>query len=188
MALLLRQVEAALLRSAASRLDSFPMTRFQARSSDRENAASPSRRTAGYLLNAMMAITTGSVLSRSSRAGKGITGRVIGVAADPPTIDPIVAAQLGNTPAVCRKPYIHPRVLACYLDGSLRPTLAMLEASVRALEMYAVEGVVMRLLAQWHAGGADATNAADRAVSRALGENAATARPPRPARAKPGPR
>ena len=30
-----------------------------------------------------------------------------------------VAAQLGNTAAVCRKSYIHPDVVACYLDGSL---------------------------------------------------------------------
>ena len=30
-----------------------------------------------------------------------------------------VAAQLGNTVAVCRKSYIHPEVVECYLDGSL---------------------------------------------------------------------
>jgi len=30
-----------------------------------------------------------------------------------------VAAQLGNTAAVCRKSYIHPEIVACYLDGSL---------------------------------------------------------------------
>jgi hypothetical protein len=75
-----------------------------------------------------------------------------------------VAEQLGNTPAVCRKSYIHPRVLASYLDGSLRPTLAMIEASVHEPEMWAVEGVVMRLLAEWHAGGSKATEAADKAV------------------------
>jgi DNA topoisomerase-1 len=60
-----------------------------------------------------------------------------------------VAAQLGNTPAVCRKSYIHPRAIACYLDGSLRPTLAGIARSVRSPEMWAVEGVVMKLLAQW---------------------------------------
>jgi DNA topoisomerase-1 len=81
-----------------------------------------------------------------------------------------VAAQLGNTPAVCRKSYIHPRALACYLDGSLRPTLTMIEVSVREPEMWAVEGAVMRLLAEWHAGGGRATEASDRAVSLALGE------------------
>jgi DNA topoisomerase I len=30
-----------------------------------------------------------------------------------------VAAQLGNTPAVCRSSYIHPEILNCYIDGSL---------------------------------------------------------------------
>ena len=62
-----------------------------------------------------------------------------------------VAEQLGNTPAVCRKSYIHPRVLSSYLDGSLKPTLAMIAASIHAPEVYAVEGVVMRLLAEWTA-------------------------------------
>lgn len=27
--------------------------------------------------------------------------------------------KLGNTPAVCRKSYIHPQVIDAYLDGSL---------------------------------------------------------------------
>ena len=30
-----------------------------------------------------------------------------------------VAAQLGNTPAVCRKAYIHPLLLACYQDPAM---------------------------------------------------------------------
>jgi DNA topoisomerase-1 len=60
-----------------------------------------------------------------------------------------VAAQLGNTPAVCRKSYIHPRVLSCYLDGSLRPSLAEIEGGERALGMWAVESLTMRLLAEW---------------------------------------
>ena len=30
-----------------------------------------------------------------------------------------VAKQLGNTPAICRKCYVHPAVLEGYLDGSL---------------------------------------------------------------------
>ena len=64
--------------------------------------------------------------------------------AKPPT-----TRQLGNTSAVCHKSYIHPRLLACYLDGSLKPTLEMIATSVRAPELYA--GVVMRLLKQWTA-------------------------------------
>jgi DNA topoisomerase-1 len=35
-----------------------------------------------------------------------------------------VAEQLGNTPAVCRKCYVHPAVLDAYLEGSLRDGLA----------------------------------------------------------------
>jgi DNA topoisomerase-1 len=32
-----------------------------------------------------------------------------------------VAQELGNTPAVCRKAYVHPVVLNAYLEGSLAP-------------------------------------------------------------------
>jgi DNA topoisomerase-1 len=35
-----------------------------------------------------------------------------------------VAGVLGNTPAVCRKSYIHPAVLECYMDGSMDARLA----------------------------------------------------------------
>jgi DNA topoisomerase-1 len=34
-----------------------------------------------------------------------------------------VAARLGNTPAICRKCYVHPEVVNCYMDGSLVGTL-----------------------------------------------------------------
>jgi DNA topoisomerase I len=34
-----------------------------------------------------------------------------------------VAEQLGNTPAVCRKCYVHPAVLECYMSGQLLSTL-----------------------------------------------------------------
>jgi len=49
-------------------------------------------------------------------------------------------------------------VLSSYLDGSLKPVLAAIEQSVRAPELWAVEGFVMRLLEQWEA--ADARAAA----------------------------
>ena len=67
-----------------------------------------------------------------------------------------VAEQLGNTPAVCRKSYIHPRVLSSYLDGSLRPVLATAQQCMRAPEMWAVEGLAMRLLALWEKTGGSA--------------------------------
>ena len=34
-----------------------------------------------------------------------------------------VARQLGNTPTICRKCYIHPEILSCYLEGTLIDTL-----------------------------------------------------------------
>ena len=35
-----------------------------------------------------------------------------------------VASRLGNTPAVCRKSYIHPNVIEAYLDGSMLDRLS----------------------------------------------------------------
>ena len=34
-----------------------------------------------------------------------------------------VSSQLGNTPTICRKCYIHPEILNCYLEGTLIDTL-----------------------------------------------------------------
>jgi DNA topoisomerase-1 len=35
-----------------------------------------------------------------------------------------IAQILGNTPAVCRKSYVHPKIIEAYLDGSLIPKLS----------------------------------------------------------------
>ena len=35
-----------------------------------------------------------------------------------------VASKLGNTTTICRKCYIHPEVLNCYLEGALVKTLS----------------------------------------------------------------
>ena len=59
-----------------------------------------------------------------------------------------VAQRLGNTPAVCRKCYIHPAVLAGYLDGSLRKTLAAVGEEEQPAEMWRIERIVMRFLAE----------------------------------------
>ena len=45
-----------------------------------------------------------------------------------------VATQLGNTPAVCRKSHIHPRLLAGLLDGSLQPELTVLQGGAALAE------------------------------------------------------
>ena len=66
-----------------------------------------------------------------------------------------VAERLGNTPAVCRKSYVHPAVLDCYLDGTLLDMLKQrveqeFAASARQLrpEEAAVFGLLIRRLAQ----------------------------------------
>ncbi len=62
-----------------------------------------------------------------------------------------VAQKLGNTPAVCRKCYIHPEVINAYLDGTLLKTLQQraereLGASMRRLRPE--EAAVLVLLRQ----------------------------------------
>ena len=56
-----------------------------------------------------------------------------------------VAEQLGNTPAVCRKSYIHPAVMERYLTGSLplKPTIVHTD---EAPGMWSVEREVIRFL------------------------------------------
>jgi DNA topoisomerase-1 len=60
-----------------------------------------------------------------------------------------VAGILGNTPAICRKSYIHPAVLECYMDGSMaRKLKTSLPASIRktASKLKADELATLRLL------------------------------------------
>ena len=43
-----------------------------------------------------------------------------------------MAGRLGNTPAICRKSYVHPEILGAYLDGSLVESLkAEIEEELR---------------------------------------------------------
>ncbi len=67
-----------------------------------------------------------------------------------------VARQLGNTPAVCRKCYIHPVVLNGYLEGTLRANLN-LELEADYPEVWVAERKVIRLIRQ----SAGATAASD---------------------------
>lgn len=62
---------------------------------------------AGTVL-AAMALQACGIENTKTRANKNLVAAV-----------QAVAEQLGNTPAVCRKAYIHPAVLDSYLDGSL---------------------------------------------------------------------
>jgi DNA topoisomerase-1 len=53
-----------------------------------------------------------------------------------------VAAQLGNTPSVCRKCYIHPAVLERYLDGTFKTSLPRAKTS----DLHADEIALLHLL------------------------------------------
>ena len=60
-----------------------------------------------------------------------------------------VAGQLGNTPAVCRKSYIHPAVFDAYLDGSLLQTWNAVDEAVVEEQfpgLHREEAVVLSLL------------------------------------------
>ena len=60
-----------------------------------------------------------------------------------------VAKQLGNTPAVCRKCYIHPAVLEGYLAGSFRlkqTNLSENASEEQKLGMWAIERDLIRFL------------------------------------------
>jgi len=55
-----------------------------------------------------------------------------------------VATHLGNTPAICRRCYIHPAILDGYLDGTLWPALA--ESAAEPAGLSAEEAAVMGFL------------------------------------------
>jgi DNA topoisomerase I len=56
-----------------------------------------------------------------------------------------VAGQLGNTPAVCRKCYIHPAVIESFATGKLAPFVGLLTADAAA-KTARVERALMRFL------------------------------------------
>ena len=62
-----------------------------------------------------------------------------------------VAARLGNTPSVCRKCYVHPAVLECYLGGAMSKAFARRVEEQVARQEHALrseEMDLMRLLAK----------------------------------------
>ncbi|HET8648345.1 MAG TPA: DNA topoisomerase IB, partial [Vicinamibacteria bacterium] len=64
-----------------------------------------------------------------------------------------VARRLGNTPAICRKSYVHPAVVESYVEGKLGPRLharvrsRRLEPALHALRP--AEASLVRLLGVW---------------------------------------
>ena len=63
-----------------------------------------------------------------------------------------VAKELGNTPAVCRKAYVHPAVLEAYLDGKISAEAAKEELEEEIAEhehaLRQEEMLLLELLAQ----------------------------------------
>ncbi|MEB3358757.1 MAG: DNA topoisomerase IB [Synechococcales bacterium] len=59
----------------------------------------------------------------------------------------VVAEQLGNRPATCRKYYVHPRIPEAYLEGDLVPLMASARQTIDHLERY--ECAVLDLIASW---------------------------------------
>jgi DNA topoisomerase I len=57
-----------------------------------------------------------------------------------------VAGKLGNTPAVCKKCYIHPHVLDSYLEGTLVEALELQSDSKSVRGLPANETAVLGLL------------------------------------------
>ena len=60
-----------------------------------------------------------------------------------------VAQRLGNTKAICRKSYIHPAILECYMDRSMDEKLSRsMPASVKriAAKLRADEVAALKLL------------------------------------------
>jgi DNA topoisomerase I len=78
-----------------------------------------------------------------------------------------VAGRLGNTPAICRKSYVHPEVLGAYLDGSLLENLkAEIEEELRAeLSGLEPEEVAVLVFLQQRLARADAEAAAEPAAT-----------------------
>jgi DNA topoisomerase-1 len=57
-----------------------------------------------------------------------------------------VAARLGNTPSVCRKCYVHPAVLECYLGGAMHKTFARRAEDQVAQQHYALRSEELDLM------------------------------------------
>ena len=56
-----------------------------------------------------------------------------------------VATKLGNTPTICRKCYVHPEIMDCYLEGAL-PTIRASARDPERTDLPKEEAAVLRLL------------------------------------------
>jgi DNA topoisomerase-1 len=107
---------------------------------------------------------TGTVLAARALAEVGPFGSAAEARRKTSRAIEAVAGRLGNTPAVCRKCYVHPDVTAAYQAGALPPALTRRRARrARAIPpagLTPAEAAVLALLRARLAGGAPAGTAA----------------------------
>lgn len=60
------------------------------------------------------------------------------------------AEELNNTPAICRKYYVHPHILQAYLDGRLFRTIATVSNSKSKYGLSSEEKAVLRILKKYN--------------------------------------
>jgi DNA topoisomerase I len=60
-----------------------------------------------------------------------------------------VARRLGNTPATCRKAYVHPAIVDSYLEGTLQPRPRRAGRAAGGRHLRASETSLLRLLTSW---------------------------------------
>jgi DNA topoisomerase-1 len=94
-------------------------------------------RTWGGTLLAIMAFRECEPCENFNQAKKQVTATV-----------KAVAEALGNTPAVCRKYYVHPLVIDAYQDGTLIDVLAHLKLSAHDNGLHPEERLVIEVLRQ----------------------------------------
>jgi DNA topoisomerase-1 len=88
-----------------------------------------------------------------------------------------VSTRLGNTPAICRRCYVHPAVIEAYLDGSLREGLHAAGAPQRPRGLPLLEARVLALVASRLP--ADAATPAELGTSRTTSRGSLSSRSPR---------
>jgi DNA topoisomerase I len=96
-----------------------------------------------------------------------------------------VAARLGNTPAICRRCYIHPVVVDSYLDGSLPPALRWPSRSGRGGRLHPHEQAVLDMLTWGHPHGRGARGGGERGSAGAQRPRVPARRPGRHRRRRP---
>ncbi|MGZ3582941.1 MAG: DNA topoisomerase IB, partial [Ktedonobacterales bacterium] len=107
-------------------VESFDLNTYQREISRQEITAKYFRTWAGTVITAYT-LTQFEPYTSETQAKKNIAQAI-----------KAASQRLGNTPAICRKCYVHPGILDSYLDGSLLQAEQTIE---RSIDAYAVDGL-----------------------------------------------